>query len=172
MLDKLQLRKAKAEEVDTIWPLFEQGIEKRKQEGSTQWQDGYPNPQTIVNDIDYGYGYVCVDEEDEIVGYVALIFDVEPAYDIIEGEWLTTGIYAVIHRVIVSRQKKIKGLASWMMSALEPICLARDVYSIKADTNYDNAGMLRVFEKTGYTYCGIAYLRGNPRQAFEKTLGI
>jgi hypothetical protein len=30
---------------------FQQAIARRKADGSNQWQDGYPNPEVILNDI-------------------------------------------------------------------------------------------------------------------------
>ncbi|HEV8513289.1 MAG TPA: GNAT family N-acetyltransferase, partial [Cyclobacteriaceae bacterium] len=80
------LRKAKVSDAPIIWRILQEAIEQRKLEGSRQWQDGYPNQQTVHDDIAKGYAYVLVDE-DGVVAYVAIIFDGEPAYDSIEGKW-------------------------------------------------------------------------------------
>ncbi|WP_409450858.1 hypothetical protein [Epilithonimonas sp.] len=40
----------------------------------------------------------------------------------------------------------------------------------KVDTNFDNAAMLQILKKLGYTYCGEVYLAGSERKAFEKLL--
>lgn len=40
----------------------------------------------------------------------------------------------------------------------------------KVDTNFDNAAMLHLLKKLGYTYCGEVYLAGGERKAFEKLL--
>lgn len=169
-MEQIQFRKARIEELSDIWPLFEQGIEKRRLEGSEQWQDGYPNPDSIAKDIQQGYAYVCVDSVGDIVGYVALIFDIEPAYNDLEGQWLTDGTYAGIHRLVVSQEKKIKGLGTWIMQQIEEIVRQKGIFSIKADTNHDNDGMLRLFDKLGYVYCGTVYFRGSARRAYEKIL--
>lgn len=170
LTEKVQLRQAIQEDINAIWLLFEQGIAKRKQEGSMQWQDGYPNISSIVNDIEKGYGHVCLDAKGAYIGYVAVIFDIEPAYEELEGQWLTIGKYACIHRLVVSQDRKIKGLGTWIMQEIENIVLERAVFSIKIDTMHDNEGMLRVLKKLDYSYCGIVYLRGGARQAFEKVL--
>ncbi|MCF3110932.1 GNAT family N-acetyltransferase [Niabella sp. CC-SYL272] len=167
----MELRKATAADAAGIWQLLQQAIEKRKQEGSAQWQDGYPNPEIVAKDIEKGYGYVCTDTAGAIVGYTALIFDGEPAYEALEGEWLTARPYGVIHRLATATgQNAIKGLGTRIMQAVERICRQQGIFSIKADTNFDNTGMLRVFEKLGYTYCGEVYFRGAARKAFEKRL--
>lgn len=155
--NSIQLRKVSTADVDAIWSILQQAIEKRKVEGSTQWQDGYPNPTVINRDIENGWSYVCMDEQDNIIAYVALIFDIEPAYEAIQGKWLTDGPYAVIHRLAVSQERKIKGLATEIMMAAENICLQQGVPSIKVDTNFDNTAMLRILEKLGYTYCGEVF---------------
>lgn len=169
-LDKVRLRKAVAEDATGIWQLLQAAIEKRKQEGSAQWQDGYPNPAVVASDIKKGYGYVCVAETGVIIACIALIFDGEPAYEALEGQWLTQRPYAVIHRLAVCQTNTIKGVGSWLMLAAEAVCREQGILSIKADTNFDNAGMLRVFEKLGYTYCGEVYFRGAARRAYEKRL--
>ncbi len=169
-LEDLILRKARAEEAEAIWSIIKQAIDKRKEEGSNQWQDGYPNLGVIQRDIELGYGYVHVDADGEVYGYLALIFEIEPAYEIIEGKWLTDQPYGVVHRIAVSQANYVKGQASKMLKEVEELCKERQVYSLRVDTNFDNVGMLRVFEKLGYTYCGEVYFRGGARRAYEKVL--
>ena len=54
---------------------------------------------------------------------------------------------------------------------VEALSRAQGVYSFKADTNYDNERMQRLFEKQGFVYCGeISYPQGQ-RMAYEKVLG-
>ena len=82
------LRKAFLSEHPIIWTILQQAIEQRKNEGSSQWQNGYPNEAIIYDDIAKGYAYVLV-ANNEIIAYAAIIFGIEPAYNHIEGEWLT-----------------------------------------------------------------------------------
>ena len=165
----MELRKARQNELPAIWEIIQFAIAQRKLDGSTQWQDGYPNPNSLQNDLDQGYAYV-VAEGDTILVYAAIIFDKEPAYEQIEGKWLSEGDYVVIHRVAVSPQAKGKGLATELFRMIEPLATEKKVYSIKVDTNFDNGPMLRIVEKLGYTYCGEVYFRGSARKAFEKVL--
>ncbi|SDE12437.1 GNAT family N-acetyltransferase [Niabella drilacis] len=168
----LILKKARTKDAGMIWQLLLQAIEKRRQEGSTQWQDGYPNPAVVARDIERGYGYVCMDETGSTVAYAALIFDGEPAYEALEGQWLTNQPYAVIHRLAVNQEVIIKGLGTWVMAAAEELCRQQGTGSIRIDTNFDNTAMLQILEKLGYTYCGEVYFRGAARRAFEKRLDV
>lgn len=158
----------KADEIN-IWEILQQAIERRRQDGSRQWQDGYPNPQSIENDIANGWGYL-IEIENNIAAYVAIIFEPEPAYEAIEGTWLSNGEYIVVHRVAVADEFGGQGLATKIFSEVENIALKKGVTSIKVDTNFDNQAMLSILKNLGYTYCGEVYLRGSTRKAFEKLL--
>ena len=170
MFSEYKIRQAEIKDTDTIWQLLQAGILKRKEEGSTQWQDGYPNLDVVTNDIANQYGIVVEDENHQIVAYIAMIDGVEPAYEELEGKWLSGQPYIVFHRLIVNLSNPVKGFATWFMTQLEKFVLEKDIYSIKVDTNFDNVAMLRVFEKLDYQYCGKVYFRGSERLAFEKIL--
>jgi GNAT superfamily N-acetyltransferase len=164
-----QFRKATTTEIPQIWIILQQAIARRKADGSNQWQDGYPNPEVILNDITKNTGYVLLEDED-IIGYVAILINEEPEYSTIEGQWLTNTNFVVFHRVAIAENRLGKGLAKKLLQCIEDFALANKIYSIKADTNFDNLAMIAVFEKLGYSYCGQVYFRGSARRAYEKVL--
>lgn len=166
----LNLRQANLSDADRIWEILQQAIQKRKEEGSEQWQNGYPNLDVVENDISNGFGYIIENVDNLIIGYVAIIDEIEPAYTAIEGKWLNDDSYIVIHRLAVAQDIKIKGLGTWAMNEIEKIAITKKIQNIKVDTNFDNIGMLRVFEKLGYHYCGEVYFDGSPRKAFQKII--
>ncbi len=170
MFSKYKIRQAEVKDINAIWQLLQAGILKRQVEGSTQWQDGYPNLDVVKNDIAKQYGIVVENQEQQIVAYIAMIVGVEEVYEKIIGEWISTQPYFVFHRLIVDLQNPIKGFATWFMTELETLVLAKNIHSIKVDTNFDNTGMLRIFEKLNYRYCGKVYFRGSERLAFEKLI--
>lgn len=162
-------RKARTTERSTIWEILKGAIRRRKEEGSDQWQDGYPNPTVVKNDIDKGVAFVLLQGE-EIAGYCAVLINDEPEYAHIKGKWLTEGDFVVVHRVAVAHNFLGKGMAQKMLHYIEEWARQHNIPSIKVDTNFDNPGMLRVLEKSGYQYCGEVVMRGSPRKAFEKLL--
>ncbi|MDO5656329.1 MAG: GNAT family N-acetyltransferase [Flavobacteriaceae bacterium] len=164
---QLEFRKATAADLPQIMEIIAFAIESRRLDGSQQWQDGYPNVQSIENDIMKGNGYILADPH-QILFYSAIIFAPESAYEAIEGNWLSEGEYAVIHRMAVAKNGKGKGLAQKMLYNAEKLCREKGVFSLKIDTNFDNLAMLHLLEKLGYTYCGKVYFRGSARKAFEK----
>ncbi len=153
----------------SIWAILKYGIELRKSQGSQQWQDGYPNEDTIAQDIEKKQGFVIVQNE-QVVAYCALIPNDEPAYENIEGEWLTKGDFLVVHRMGVSSSASGKGFGKMLLLFTQKYALEKGIPSIKVDTNFDNLAMLSILEKLGYTYCGEVFLRGAPRRAYEKVL--
>jgi GNAT superfamily N-acetyltransferase len=167
----MTLRKATLSEIPAIWEILQQAIVRRKQDGSQQWQDGYPNQQTIQTDLSNDCGYVLTDN-DRIIAYAAIIFDNEPAYTDIQGKWLTNDAYVVIHRVATSNEVLGKGIATHLFQLIEELALESKVYSIKVDTNFDNIPMLKILAKLDYVYCGEVFFRGAARKAFEKVLQI
>jgi len=162
-------RKAEISEIPAIWKILQQAIQRRKDDGSEQWQNGYPNPETILNDIGKGVGFVLV-YQNEIVGYSAVIINDEPAYLDIKGKWLTNADFVVVHRVAVADEFLGKGLAQKMFTFIEEFAISNNIPSIKVDTNFDNLPMLRIMDKLKYTYCGEVFFNGSARKAFEKVL--
>lgn len=163
------LQPADLAQAEAIWAIIRQAIERRRQDGSDQWQNGYPNPEIIRRDIEAGHGFVLMADE-EIAVYGALIFNDEPAYNDIEGQWLTTGDFLVVHRVAVEECFHGRGLVQAFFAAAEDYARRHGVFSVKVDTNFDNAPMLHILQRLGYTYCGEVFLVGAPRKAFEKIL--
>jgi GNAT superfamily N-acetyltransferase len=162
-------RKAELSEIARIWAILKDAIARRKQDGSTQWQDGYPNPEIIQKDIEKGQGFILVSGE-TIIGYCAILINDEPAYNAIEGKWITDTDFVVVHRVAIDSNNLGKGYAKMIMKHIENFAINNTIYSVKADTNFDNIAMINIFENSGYVYCGEVFFRGSPRRAYEKVL--
>lgn len=163
------LRLATLSDANTIWEILQAAILQRKKDGSTQWQNGYPNKETVANDIQLGYGYV-VEENNLVIAYAAIVFDNEPTYEVINGAWLSNQAYVVVHRVATTPNLKGKGIATQLFLMLEKLALSKNTISIKVDTNFDNIPMLKILDNLNYTYCGEIFVSGSPRRAYEKLL--
>ncbi|HEY8422547.1 MAG TPA: GNAT family N-acetyltransferase [Thermoclostridium sp.] len=166
----MEFRRAVSADLNEILEIIRQAQDYFKNKGIDQWQNNYPNEEVINNDIESKKGYVLVDG-DIIVGTVSVSFDGEKTYDYIEGEWLSNGDYAVVHRIAVRMDYKGKGLASVILKNIEHMCLKEGIHSIKVDTHEDNRSMQRLLQKNRFTYCGVIYLQdGSKRLAYEKLL--
>lgn len=167
----MQFRKAMDKDVNRIMEIIRQAQEYLKTQGVDQWQNNYPNIETIETDIKNGHGYVLL-KDNLVIGTVAVSFDGEKTYDnIYNGAWLSNNEYAVIHRMAIDTNYKGLGLASIMIKNIEEMCLNKGIYSIKIDTHQQNTSMQKLLHKNGLKYCGIIYLEDrNGRVAFEKIL--
>lgn len=167
----MEFRKATVNDVSHIMDIIYKAREDFKKKGIDQWQNNYPNEDIIINDIEKGYGFVLTDN-DTIIGYVAVSFDGEETYDkIFDGEWLTTGEFAVVHRIAISEAYKGQKLSYIIMENVEQYCKDNGIYSIKVDTHIKNIPMQKILNRLNYKYCGKIYIRdGSERIAFEKIL--
>lgn len=167
----MKFRKSTKSDITNILKIICEAQNYFKEHNIDQWQDGYPNFETIDNDINKGYGYVLIKDE-IILGTVALSFDKEESYaNIYEGNWLSNGNSAVIHRIAISNKLKGNNLASVIIKYIEDICLNKNIHSIKIDTHEDNISMQKLLYKNNFKYCGVVYLEDNSKRiAFEKLI--
>ncbi len=165
----LNIRQATPEDAGRIWQIIQQAQERMRLRGSNQWQDGYPNPEVIGRDIEHGYGHVLYNETG-VIAYASVIFDGEPAYDKLDGRWLTDQPYVVVHRLAVANEMLQQGVATLFMQRVEDLSRERGVYSFRVDTNFDNLSMQKILANLGFVYCGEVVYRQGYRRAYEKTL--
>ena len=162
-------KKAAIADSSEIWDILQHAIIRRKNDGSNQWQDGYPNLEVINKDIENGIGYVLTQGQNTI-GYCAILINDEPEYQKIEGKWLTNVDFVAFHRVAIAEKYLGKNLSKKIIEFIEDFARKNNIASLKADTNHDNFAMMKIFEKSGFTFCGIVHFRGSPRRAYEKVL--
>lgn len=162
---------AKAEDGNAILSIIQDAQTYLKTQGIDQWQNNYPNIETINRDIQDNNSYILM-EDNVIVGTTALIFGIDPTYNVIhKGRWITNGAYAVIHRIAINLDYHGLGLGTEIIKHAESVCRNKDINSIRVDTHKENKVMQTVLIKNGFVYCGIIYLAdGNERMAFEKVL--
>lgn len=164
-----KFRQAEEKDIPEIWEILQGAIQRRREEGSAQWQNGYPNLEIATADVQNGQCYL-LEIDGKIAATSVLMINDEPAYKNIDGKWLSDGDFLVIHRVAVSEEFAGKGVVKQMFSYFEDFAKSKNIFSIKVDTNFDNAAMLAILQKLNYTYCGEVYLAGGKRKAFEKLL--
>ena len=168
----MNFRKATHPDIPSILVIIQQAQHYLKQHSIDQWQNGYPNHDSITNDIQNGCSYV-MEENGTIIGTMAFILEEEPTYaHIYEGSWKTNGLrYATLHRVAVLEERKGSGIAGKMLQEAELLCRSCSIGSIRMDTHRENLSMQRMMQKNNFAYCGIIYLEDDAeRLAYEKLL--
>lgn len=145
--------------------------------GISQWQNGpYPSYRDVVRDIEQGISYLAEDNG-TVLGTMALSFDGDSTYDVIEGAWLTASTtahprYATLHRTAVAHAARRRGVMRALID--EAACIARSqgAESLRIDTHPGNTPMRALLERCGFAACGTIYLaKDDPepeRIAYEK----
>lgn len=166
----LLFRKAEDTDTERIWEIIGQAKEQMRRLNSHQWDENYPAPETIHQDIKTGNGYVFC-KENKVVAYGVISFDGEPVYKDIDGKWSNELPYMIVHRLAIADEMKRQGMARRFMLQAEEVSRQRGIYSFRVDTNYDNEYMLHLIDSLGFNYTGEVCYRGeNIRKAFEKSI--
>lgn len=167
----MKFQKAVEKDIKNIMNIIEQAQSYFKEQGINQWQDNYPNLETIKSDVDSGASYILL-KENNIIATAAVSFSGEKTYEsIYDGKWLTNGEFTVIHRIAVDNNYKGLGIASEIIKNVEKLSLNKGIRSIKVDTHEENISMQNLLRKNGFSYCGVIYLEDKSKRiAFEKVL--
>lgn len=85
----MKLRNACQKDLPEIMNLIDEGKKWMKSQGSSQWQNNYPTPEIISDDIKRGNSYI-LESDGKIIGTTAMIYGENSIYNqIYEGKWLT-----------------------------------------------------------------------------------
>ncbi len=168
-MNKFNFRKADFNDVLQIMDIIKQAQEFLKNSKIDQWQNNYPNIETINNDILNGYSYL-LEVNNQIVATLAIIFDREKTYDkIYFGKWISDKDYVTIHRIAIANEFKGLNIGEMMIDKTVQLAQKNLVGSIKVDTHKDNIVMQKFLLKNKFEYCGIIYLEdGNERLAYQR----
>ena len=163
--DRMEIRLAFPNEVDTIMQVIEGAKKCLAEAGSTQWQNGYPDADTIIEDIISGQAYVAL-EEGELLAYAAVTKSPEKAYEAIyDGNWEgRESEYLVFHRIAVASDVQGQGVAQ---TFLEGLIEGFDYLDFRSDTHAKNKAMQHIFEKLGFKQVGKVPVDGE-RLAYQK----
>ena len=159
------IRLATEQDIKYIQAIYKDGRALIASYGSPQWQNNYPLLSVTLSDIEQQALYVY--EDKEILG-VMTVFDDEPTYEVIEGQWLSNLPYKVIHRIATKAGHYGKGISQ---ALIEFVFTDLNARSIRIDTHELNIPMQNLLKKLEFTYCGKIYLNQTSdrmRLAYQK----
>ena len=138
--------------------------------GIPQWQNGYPNEETLAGDLALQSGFAA--DDGTVIGYCFIRQMEDPCYGVIEGgRWKNDRPYLVLHRTAISSACKGQGVAGQFVRYAETMAAERGIKDLRADTHRKNTSMRRMLEKNGFEACGIVYMQdGTERIAYHKVL--
>lgn len=164
-------RKTTIDDIDNVMNIINDAKTYFKEMNIDQWQNGYPNEEVIKDDIINKNSYV-LEKDEKIVATAMFAMESDKTYDnIYDGEWLTKGNYAVIHRIAVDNNFKGLRLGGEIINNAIEVCKENNIASIRIDTHKDNNSMQKFLINNGFEYCGVIYIEDkSPRIAFERKI--
>lgn len=165
----MRIRKTKREDLERIMEIYEGARAFMAEHGNPrQWgPTNWPPRELIVSDIAQGNSYVCMNDEDKVIGTFFYVCgkDIEPTYkQITDGEWMDESTYGVVHRIASDHSQK--GIGAFCIEWAYKEC-----GHLRIDTHTDNTVMRNLLNKLGFRHCGTIYVEedDDPRLAFEKS---
>jgi GNAT superfamily N-acetyltransferase len=167
-MDLIKFRQPKAEEFDACWKIVDQARNNMIRLGSTQWTEYYPSREIIMGDFLEGNAFV-LEKDGNLLAYGVLAINGEPAYEHIDGKWLSNDEYVAVHRLAVLPELQGLGVGRVFLQETERYCKSMGIHSIKIDTHRENKNMISLLSQLGYVICGqVDYGEHGRRFAFEK----
>ncbi len=164
----MQLTKITTADVETAMEIIDSAKEHLKEQGIDQWQQGYPNSELIHSDAMAQKGYFVVDSG-QVLGYLFIDFDGEPAYSTLEGgEWASEKPFVVAHRIALSQKARGRGMSDKIFRLIEAMSIEQGIRYFRIDTDADNHKMQHILKKNGFTYRGVITFDESQKIAFDK----
>lgn len=160
----LSIKRASINDLDSIMNIYESARKFMSENGNpTQWKNNHPPKELIIDYIDMKQQYICLDQDQNIVGTFAFIIGEDPTYkNIYNGSWLNNDPYSVIHAIATS--VNTTGVGTYCLEW----CF-NQINNVRIDTHENNIPMQNLLAKLGYIECGIIYLENKEeRIAFHK----
>lgn len=149
------IRKAENTDVDKIGKILCDAVQFLKKSGSPQWQSGYPNCQTVREDIKNGVAWVLTVDK-QVAGYAAVVIGRDPNYEEIAGAWKNdTDKYATIHRIALSRKFRGMHLSRFFLSNIISTTYAQGIHNFRIDTYKKNKIVQYIATSNGFIKRGI-----------------
>ena len=172
----IKLVKATQNDLDRIIEILADGRNQLAEKGVAQWQGDYPNREHVKEDIEKGFAYLVVSDDQETVGTLSIVAPPEHDYDTMDGHWLVdTDQYRVIHRVAIHSNHAGHGYASRMFeSVIDYVEKAAHIKSLRIDTHEDNKAMQHLIEKNGFKRVGTlhgVYRKNEISYVYELVVG-
>jgi ribosomal protein S18 acetylase RimI-like enzyme len=162
------IRLAEESDVDAVMQLVARCIAGMRAAGIEQWDDIYPDRETLLADARAKTLYVASDGL-SLVGVLVLNDYQNPEYA--DVPWtLAAARVAVVHRLMIDPRLQRRGIARELMRFAEGLALELGFDVVRLDAFSANPRALRLYEALGYRDAGAVMFRKGVFRCFEKRL--
>ena len=168
----MQLRSATANDMNAVYAIFHDAIDTMNQEGIPQWDDVYPNPAILDDDLANGELFVTELDDGTVAAAVVLnnVCNDDCRADYEAAAWQGPSPYVLVHRLCVSPHVQNKGVGRTTMLAVEAWARTNGYVAIRLDAFSHNPYALRMYDRLGYQKRGEATWRKGLFYLMEKQL--
>ena len=166
----MKIRKAQTSDLKNIMKMYKSCVTGMIKSGIDQWDDTYPDTETIVQDLENQTYYVA-EEEGEIIGGINIDKDQDPTY--LDINWQdTSNQFLVVHRLGVKKENWGDRIGKALMIFTEELVMKKDLKSIRLDTYSGNPKAMEFYRRLGYRELGTIDLKPNKDKyhCFEKII--
>ncbi|MEQ1748351.1 MAG: GNAT family N-acetyltransferase [Prosthecobacter sp.] len=162
------VRRATTADAATLLQLVRDCVAGMRAAGIEQWDDVYPNAETIAADIEAGTLHVLC-EGDTIIASITIDQNMDPLWQDMDWSADSESAYAV-HRLMVHPSQQGRGFARLLMQHAEAVARWQGCRSIRLDTFQQNPAAMALYPRLGCRRTGIAMMRKGEFVGFEKLL--
>lgn len=165
----MQIFNAVESDFETIYEMMKRARQKLFDEGIYQWDETYPTPEMILNDIKSRYTYL-VKSKKRIVGFYTSNSIIED--DVHNNiQWIYGGEkWIILHRLCVDSDAQDNGIGQEILMDFEKRAKENKYESIRIDVFSTNKTAIHIYEKFGYTLVGNAVCERGPFLIYEKLI--
>ncbi|MEM1270890.1 MAG: GNAT family N-acetyltransferase [Bacteroidota bacterium] len=165
----IEVKQACAEHVSPVRAVLAACVRHLRDQGIDQWDDVYPDLDTVEHDIASGTLYVAL-EGAHCIGALCLNEEADEAYATVT--WGGEEPALIVHRLCVLPSEQGRGVASRLMDVAEAEGARRGYASIRLDAYSGNPRAVGLYTRRGYATAGHVYFprRTLPFACMEKAL--
>ena len=166
----MRIRKAKISDLGNIMIMYKSCVKGMIANGIDQWDDTYPDIETINQDLEK-QNYYVVEEKGEIIGGINIDQNQDKTYLDIDWEDKSDS-FLVVHRLGVKEEFWNKKIGKNLMLFTEKLVAEKGLRSIRLDTYSGNPKAMEFYIRLGYRELGSINLNPNKNEyyCFEKII--
>lgn len=161
----MSIRPAKSIDLPAIMFLVRYCIAHLEMRGIDQWDEKYPDADTVAGDIERREMFV-LESERGLAGVITLNEHQEPEYQTVS--WQFDGKALVVHRLAVAPDLQGRRLAGILMAFAHGFARSRGYATVRLDAFSGNPAALALYQGLGYCQAGTVRFRKGDFHCFEK----